>query len=137
VSNFGRPGHASRHNAAYWALVPYAGHGPSAHRFDGATRAWNEPAYAGWVERVSRGADATAGSEELTPEQQSLERVYLGLRTTRGCDRGDLDAATVAPWLAAGWAVDIGPRLRLTAPGWLRLDALTAALTVHRSPCNV
>ena len=137
VSNFGMPGRASRHNAAYWALVPYAGHGPSAHRFDGGARAWNESAYAGWVERLTRGADATAGSEALTPEQQSLERVYLGLRTTRGCGSGEVDPAIVEPWLAAGWAVETGSRLRLTPAGWLRLDALTAALTVHRSPCNV
>lgn len=137
VSNFGVPGRASRHNAAYWSLVPYAGHGPSAHRFDGAVRAWNEPAYAAWVDRLRRGIGAEAGSEKLTPEQQELERVYLGLRTTRGCDRNALDPAIVEPWLEAEWATADESRLRLTPAGWLRLDALTAALTVHGSPCNV
>lgn len=137
VSNFGLPGRASRHNAAYWALVPYAGHGPSAHRFDGTVRAWNESAYAGWVERLRRGIGSTAGSEALTPEQQELERVYLGLRTTIGCGANALDPAVVEPWLGAGWAVETDSRIRLTPPGWLRLDALTAALTVHGSPCNV
>lgn len=141
VSNFALPGRASRHNAAYWTLVPYAGHGPAAHRFDGFTRSWNVSAYATWVEQVRRGGVATAGSETLTAEQRELERVYLGLRTTRGCELGELEASSVEPWLIAGWAAPAGSRLRLSPAGWLRLDALTAALTaaltVHRSHCNV
>lgn len=137
VSNFGLPGFESRHNSAYWALVPYAGHGPSAHRFDGAIRSWNVSAYAGWLERLRRGNDVTVDSERLTSEQRELERVYLGLRTTRGCDLGGTDPSLVEPWLAAGWAVQAGPIVRLTPAGWLRLDAIAAALTVHRSPCNV
>ncbi len=137
LSNFGLPGRESRHNSAYWALVPYAGHGPSAHSFDGATRWWNVSAYASWVARMRSGADAAASSEALTAEQHELERVYLGLRTTRGCDVEALDQSLVDLWVAAGWAVQTGSRLRLTPAGWLRLDALAAALTVHRSPCNV
>jgi oxygen-independent coproporphyrinogen-3 oxidase len=137
VSNFGLPGFGSRHNSAYWELVPYAGHGPSAHRFDGSARSWNVSAYSAWIERLQRGADAVAGSEALTAEQQWLERVYLGLRTTRGFELEELDRAVIEPWLAAGWALNAGSRLRLTPIGWLRLDAITAALTGHRSPCNV
>jgi oxygen-independent coproporphyrinogen-3 oxidase len=137
VSNFGLPGHASLHNGAYWNLVPYAGHGPSAHRFDGSTRSWNISAYASWAERLQGGAHAVAGSETLTGEQHELERVYLGLRTTRGCDLDEIDRPVVEPWLAAGWAVETESRLRLTPAGWLRLDALVPALTAHRSPCNV
>lgn len=137
VSNFGLPGFESRHNGAYWALVPYAGHGPSAHRFDGATRSWNVSAYAEWVARLGRGGGVTAGSEPLNAEQHELERVYLGLRTTHGCDLGGVEPTLVEPWLAAGWAVRTGSRVRLTAAGWLRLDALAASLTAYRSPCNV
>jgi oxygen-independent coproporphyrinogen III oxidase len=137
VSNFGLPRRESRHNGAYWTLVPYIGHGPSAHSFDGARRWWNVSAYANWVQRVRRGEAATAGSEALTAEQHGLERVYLGLRTARGCDVAAVDQSVVEPWLTAGWAVQTGTRLHLTRAGWLRMDALTAALTVHRSPCNV
>lgn len=41
ISNFGRPGHHSRHNTSYWEGVPYLGVGPSAHSFDGKKRRWN------------------------------------------------------------------------------------------------
>jgi coproporphyrinogen III oxidase-like Fe-S oxidoreductase len=41
ISNFGLPGHFSRHNTSYWEGVHYLGIGPSAHSYDGATRRWN------------------------------------------------------------------------------------------------
>jgi hypothetical protein len=37
-------------------------------------------------------------------------------------------AATVAGWVAAGWAEVERARLRLTPPGWLRLDVLAASV---------
>ena len=41
ISNFCRMGMYSKHNASYWFGMPYAGFGPSAHSFDGASRQWN------------------------------------------------------------------------------------------------
>ena len=41
ISNFCRRGMHSKHNASYWFGTPYAGLGPSAHSFDGASRQWN------------------------------------------------------------------------------------------------
>lgn len=35
ISNFARPGCASRHNSSYWKGVPYIGLGPGAHGYDG------------------------------------------------------------------------------------------------------
>jgi len=39
----------------------------------------------------------------------------------------------VRPWVDAGWGTVDSDRLRLTATGWLRLDALAASLTMLRS----
>jgi len=141
VSNAARPGREAVHNRAYWRLVPYLGIGPSAHSFDGASRRWNEPAYARWQARLARGEAPVAGHEFLGPEQQRLESFYLGLRTVEGVPLPEPVppglAGTVAGWVAAGWAeVDrpAGPdagsamRLRLTPPGWLRLDELAASV---------
>jgi oxygen-independent coproporphyrinogen III oxidase len=137
VSNFGRPGRLSRHNVAYWSLAHYAGHGPSAHGYDGERRFWNETAYSLWVQRLYAGSAAVAGAEPLTPEQRELERVYLGLRTARGVAIGEHQLSEIDRWVGAGWATLESGRVALTAAGWLRLDALTTALTGDGSPCNV
>jgi hypothetical protein len=43
-------------------------------------------------------------------------------------------AATRAEWCRVGWAVEAGGRLCLTAEGWLRLDALVAAVELVSDP---
>jgi oxygen-independent coproporphyrinogen-3 oxidase len=133
VSNYGRPGRHSRHNRAYWSGAAYLGLGPSAHGFDGSERRWNEPAYAAWLELVRSGADPLKGGERLGADERSAEEVYLGLRTTDGLAIRHSDVKMVTPWIDSGWAEVVADRVRLTADGWLRLDALAAALTSHRS----
>jgi len=134
VSNYATPGHRARHNASYWRGVPYLGLGPSAHGFDGQERRWNVAAYASWDARVQAGHDPCGGRERLTAENRLTEAVYLGLRTTEGLPIEPAEHAVVAPWVQAGWVtVASDGRLRCTAYGWLRLDALAAALTAWRS----
>jgi oxygen-independent coproporphyrinogen-3 oxidase len=134
VSNYARPGHQARHNSAYWRLVPYLGVGPSAHGFDGDERRWNQSAYAAWLQAVERGDDPVEGREPSTADIRASEAIYLGLRTEQGLAVCDTDAMLIAPWQAAGWVtVDAEGILRCTPAGWLRLDTLATALTVHRS----
>lgn len=133
VSNYSRPGARSRHNSCYWSGEPYLGLGPSAHGFDGATRRWNVGAFAAWERAVVAGADPIEGSELLTPEQRGIEEVYLGLRTMSGLLTSSQDGPMIDMWISQGWATGHGDRLQLTPAGWLRLDALVAALTEHRS----
>ena len=132
VSNAARPGFEAVHNRAYWRLAPYVGLGPSAHSFDGASRWWNETAYARWLARVEAGSSPVAGREILRPEQARLEARYLGLRTSEGIPVPEPPderlAAAIAGWVGAGWAALDGGRLRLTPRGWLRLDELAASL---------
>ncbi len=134
VSNYGKPGRHSRHNWAYWQRRAYAGLGPSAHEFDGVRRRWNTAPYGDWVSRVGRGEDPEAGAEELTAEQACSEESYLGLRTQAGQVLSAPEGEHVSPWIDAHWAtLDQESRLRLTALGWLRLDALANDLTIYRS----
>jgi oxygen-independent coproporphyrinogen-3 oxidase len=134
VSNYARPCRRARHNSAYWAGVPYVGLGPAAHGFDGDVRRWNERGYAAWRDKTLSGADPLEGSERLSTENRVAESVYLGLRSVVGLETGDSDLRVIAPWIEAGWAVrGSDGRLRCTPEGWLRLDALAAALTHHRS----
>jgi coproporphyrinogen III oxidase-like Fe-S oxidoreductase len=69
-----------------------------------------------------------AGAECLDETEVELEQLYLGLRTREGVPARQLPSETTDPWLSAGWAERWGERLRLTPEGWLRLDALTAAV---------
>lgn len=134
VSNWGRPGRQAQHNSAYWRHVPYLGVGPGAHGFDGVTRRWNEREYAMWKTRLLEAAeDPVGGEEQLSAAEKSLEETYVGLRTRAGVAVSPSDAPVVDRWIDEGWGrVDDG-RLTLTPLGWLRLDALVAALTEHRS----
>ena len=134
VSNYALPGRRSRHNSAYWAGVPYVGVGPASHGFDGHVRRWNARAYAEWRDRAMSGADPLGGTEELTTPNRTAEAVYLGLRSDAGLALEPGDRDLVAPWEVAGWVHLSGDgQLRCTPLGWLRLDALAAALTHHRS----
>jgi coproporphyrinogen III oxidase-like Fe-S oxidoreductase len=108
--------------------------GPSSHGFDGAERRWNEAAYVEWQRRIAGGSDPLAGRELLTAEDAADERAYLGLRTSGGLTLANGEVARVSAWIDQGWAaLHDGNRLVLTPQGWLRLDALTADLTVERS----
>lgn len=80
ISNFCRPGRASRHNSRYWTLAEYLGFGPGAHSDFGGERF-----------ALARDLDAClAGhivySERSAPSarERETERVMLALRTTRG-----------------------------------------------------
>ena len=134
VSNYARPARRARHNSAYWSGVPYVGLGPSAHGFDGQVRRWNVRHYAEWRDLALARADPMEGSETLTAENRLAEAVYLGLRSDAGLPITGADRSIADRWTAAGWVKEASDgRIRCTAQGWLRLDALAAALTHHRS----
>jgi coproporphyrinogen III oxidase-like Fe-S oxidoreductase len=82
---------------------------------------------------VDRGIDPIGGSEVIGPAERLAEAVYLGLRTIDGLVRRAEDEDCIASWIEAGWGRRVGDRLVLTPDGWLRLDALAAALTSVRS----
>ena len=134
VSNAAREGRRSRHNSAYWSGRPYLGLGPAAHSFDGRTRHWNLAPWEAYRRALTDGRSPVESEERLTPEQQELERLYLGLRTSEGVSstilhRPPQPAQPLEPLLAGGWLVEREGRLRCTPEGWLRLDTLVHALT--------
>ena len=126
VSNFALPGQRSRHNSCYWSGADYIGLGPSAHSLLGGIRSWNVGAWTDFRARMKAGQPLEAGSEVIDGGGQRLERLYLALRTSAGIPVSELPARARTDWLTAGWAEVVGPRLRLTQEGWLRLDALVA-----------
>ncbi|HEY6808754.1 MAG TPA: hypothetical protein VI160_08190, partial [Gemmatimonadales bacterium] len=137
VSNASLPGFESRHNSAYWTGAPYRGLGPAAHSFDGRTRRWNLSAWEAYRAALADGKSPVEAEETLSDEQRHIERLYLGLRTSRGIPISDLalHSPTARPpdrltaWTSAGWAEASGDRVRLRPEGWLLLDALVRDLT--------
>ena len=120
ISNFGLPGHFSRHNSSYWEGVPYLGIGPSAHSFSGTTRRWNVAHNARYAAAVEKGGPFSE-TETLSPVQRTNELLLTGLRTHRGVQ---LDALPV----------DIRPRneqriVHYVAQGLARLEGGRLVLT--------
>jgi oxygen-independent coproporphyrinogen-3 oxidase len=77
------------------------------------------------------------GAETLTSPNREAEMVYLGLRTIDGLELREGEEARVATWRRQGWIESVdetaGLRIRCTASGWLRLDAIATDLTALRS----
>jgi oxygen-independent coproporphyrinogen-3 oxidase len=128
VSNYGRPGRRARHNSAYWRRAPFIGLGPSAHSAWDRQRQWNLREWTAYERTVAADQSPVAGSEQLDDEAVQLEELYLGLRTCEGVSAERLPQEICAAWLMSGWASLSDGRVRLSPEGWLRLDALAAAV---------
>jgi len=129
VSNAARGGRISRHNSAYWTGKPYRGLGPAAHSFDGRRRFWNKRAWEDYRKAIKAGESAVESEEVLTPEQERIEKLYLGLRTKEGLPVELVPSDRRSAWIGAGWATEVEGSVRLTADGWLLLDTLVRDLT--------
>ncbi|HEU5170116.1 MAG TPA: radical SAM family heme chaperone HemW [Gemmatimonadales bacterium] len=128
VSNAARAGRRAQHNSAYWRRAPYLGLGPSAHSSVGPERWWNLREWAAYARAVENGGSAVAGRERLDSAAIRLEELYLGLRTLEGVPADRIPTAHAARWTRDGWARVGEGRVVLTPDGWLRLDALVAAV---------
>jgi oxygen-independent coproporphyrinogen-3 oxidase len=134
VSNAGRPGHRARHNSAYWQRAPFIGLGPSAHSGWGRERRWNVRDWSAYERLVSAGKSPLEGRELLDEEAVALEELYLGLRTVDGVAGHRVPSSARRRWEEEGWALGGSDRVRLSADGWLRLDALVASIALPSRP---
>ncbi|MGH2729144.1 MAG: radical SAM family heme chaperone HemW [Actinomycetota bacterium] len=124
ISNWARPGCASRHNVLYWSAGDYAGFGAGAHGHVAGRRSWALRLPRDFVTAVDAGCSTEAGSEILGPDARAGEALMLGLRLASGINTrafalrfGD-DAlagrsATIDTLCSHGLLERIGSRLRL------------------------
>lgn len=107
ISNFAMPGFEAKHNGGYWQRRPYVGLGPSAHSFSGRCRSWNSDDLDGY----------THTEESLSVEDEKVETLMLGLRTSRGVDAEFLEANCLIPdiqrLIAQGALVKSGRRYHI------------------------
>lgn len=129
ISNFARPGRASRHNLKYWQLQEYAGFGPGAHSDLGGVRYAYDRSLETYMEGVKNHAPVFSERCRIPPMDRDLEWIMLGLRTAAGLDPGEYEnrfRRRFAPFLpflekcrAAGYAMEQEGRWRLTPRGVL------------------
>ncbi|HKI12869.1 MAG TPA: radical SAM family heme chaperone HemW [Candidatus Acidoferrum sp.] len=86
ISNWAKPGYASRHNLKYWRREAYLGFGAGAHSFSGTQRWANVHDAAAYVAAISAGRSAAESVERVTREQALEEELFLGLRQLGGID---------------------------------------------------
>ena len=129
ISNFAKPGFASRHNIKYWTLGEYAGFGPGAHSDLGDVRYAYVRDLDAYCRGIKNGGSILAESERIPPRERDLEYLMLGLRTTQGIAQREFEnrfRLSFAPieeelkkFLSSGHAVQSGGRWHLTPEGFL------------------
>jgi len=137
ISNFCRPGFASRHNLKYWSDEPYLGFGCSAHSYDFRERRWNLATPWAYVEAMRERGEAVAGRIPMTEQRRIEEALMLGLRRRSGVDlrafrdRYGVDVLDrygdqLAPLCEAGLVEIGGGILRLTRKGLILANEVFA-----------
>lgn len=150
ISNFARPGYASRHNQLYWSLDPYVAVGMGAHSYRPGRRWWNVGALSLYLHRVQSGVDPMLGEEALDAAAEMREMLWLGLRRTAGVSRkrfglrfGSDPIRVFGPVFArledAGLVTVSPETIRLSPRGRdlanrVAMELVDAPLTVH--PCG-
>ena len=126
ISNFARPGFASKHNMKYWKLGDYIGLGPGAHSyFKGRRFFFPRDTKTFIAESFLEDAFADAKKEET---DTLTEYIMLSLRTADGIAEKELEKLGTAPGPAmallekyekAGYAKRTSGGFRLTPKGFL------------------
>ena len=73
------------HNSNYWKGIHYLGIGPSAHSYNGKTRAWNIANNSKYIQTINENK-LPQEIEVLNEVEQFNEMIMIGLRTIYGID---------------------------------------------------
>ena len=134
ISNFAKPGKASRHNLKYWNMEEYAGFGPGAHSDFGGVRY----GYVRDIDSYIAGKLVLSESENDSTLARDYEYVMLSLRTAAGIDRQTFEKryrqrfqpmeTLFEQYEKAGLALPTEGGWRLTPRGFLVSNSIIAAL---------
>lgn len=128
ISNWAKPGFASRHNLKYWRRELYLGFGAGAHSFNGSMRWANAHDSAQYVAAIQSGKLPAGQIEPVTADQAREEEIFLGLRQLAGINLREFSPDRVkaldkklAPLESAGLIERDGSVVRL-APNKLSIS---------------
>ncbi|MFV0186912.1 radical SAM family heme chaperone HemW [Empedobacter falsenii] len=85
ISNFGKENYFSLHNSNYWKGIHYMGIGPSAHSYNGKSRAWNIANNTKYIQAINQN-NLPQEIEVLNEAERFNEMIMIGLRTIYGID---------------------------------------------------
>lgn len=139
ISNFAKPGFASRHNLKYWHMEEYAGFGPGAHSDFGGVRYAYEKDLDAYIAAAHGGQFRFSENTVIPPRDRDVEWVMLGSRTVYGLDPKEYENRfrrrfdpIFLPFLqkcvAAGYAVSENGVWHLTPKGFLVSNQIIGGL---------
>lgn len=136
ISNYARPGFASRHNLRYWKGAPYLGFGPGAHSYFGNVRFRTAPDLAAYLAAVREANfDALRQDTETIAGKEAMdEYVMLRMRLAEGVDEADFSHrfgtsmeeayGDLSSLLAGGFLVREAGRVAFTEKGFYVSNAI-------------
>ena len=138
ISNFAKPGFASRHNLRYWLTQPYIGFGPGAHSDFGGRRYSFVQDLDAYIQGVLQGGDIIDESEIIPKRERCGEYLMLRLRTVQGLNEQEYRStyfmdfaplqARLEQFRAQGWAEQTDGRWHFTPKGFLLSNQLIGDL---------
>ncbi len=140
ISNFAKPGLASRHNLLYWHNQEYLGLGPGAFSYGGGVRSQFAPDLVRYLEKCEAGDWKDDDSETLSAEEKETESFVVGLRLREGIAPGEFPLIyprlkeRLEALLKEGLLQKAGKLHRLTLRGKLLSDDVFAFLLNKDAP---
>ncbi|MGC3972785.1 MAG: radical SAM family heme chaperone HemW [Nitrospira sp.] len=135
ISNYCRPGFASRHNSLHWTGGHYLGVGPSAQSYIGGRRFGNVSNLAAYKAALKAARLPVLVSDQLTQADESCERLIFGLRLVGGISLRQTGALSfpelsreVDKLLADDLLERTGDLVRLTTRGRRYADTVAVSL---------
>lgn len=136
ISNFAREGHYAQHNSNYWRGKWYIGIGPSAHSFNGVSRAWNVSNNQRYIKAIRLG-EMFSEEESLSINDRFNELLMTGLRTKWGVDLDELSALSplgeefkeyIQKGIDGGEIIQVRNHVLLTKKGRIIADKIASDL---------
>lgn len=122
ISNYAKKGEESRHNLLYWTGKDYIGIGPAASGRVLGQATQNARSVGAWLKEPTQ-------YEKLTPAQQRMEHILMGLRLRQKFyPKAELNPVRVQQALQKGWIEQNSSGIRPTLQGALMLNQLILLL---------
>jgi oxygen-independent coproporphyrinogen-3 oxidase len=138
ISNFAKDSNYAQHNSNYWRGRKYLGIGPSAHSFNGVSRAWNIANNQRYLRAINH-RETYVEEEVLSQNDRFNELLMTGLRTKWGVDLDVLSTISeinkdfylyVEKRIESGEMVQRRNHILLTKKGRLMADKIASDLFI-------